>query len=219
MRYPSCEFCIEILEPENSYFYKLFSKYGFQSRIIKDDQGFIAIAGLGALTEGYILLLPKEHYISLSYLPLQELVLLEKFKSKIEQLINKEYPNLIAFEHGAASNKRLGAACLDHAHLHICQCPVDLSHQIDNRFPVKTRVKNLLKLSEFRGQPYLYYENQNGEKYIYCIPDQIESQYMRRLWAKSLNMADMWDWGTFIGEDDIINTLKRLNTQEKLLRR
>lgn len=205
----SCEFCIEFDWSENSLFYSLFAQDGVKSRVIRSSDSCIAIAGLGALTEGYILLLPKKHYLSLSQLPKEELVEFVNFKQELLSLMGKFYQGLICFEHGAVSNERRGGACVDHAHLHVCPCPADLSLQLDEHFQ-KRSVESISDL-HLLDKPYLFYENQNGYKLVYNVPDKIESQYVRRLWANSLGLSDQWDWAIWIGKQNILNTLRKLS--------
>jgi len=205
-----CEFCVEFELPEASLFCNLFSEYGVKSRVIHESKSYVAIAGLGALTEGYVLLLPKKHYLSLSHLSSDEIAEFDDFKRDSLSLVNEFYHNLICFEHGAASNNRKGGSCLDHAHLHVCPCPTDLSLQIDERFQ-SIPIDSIMGIHSFaKDKPYLYYENQKSQKFVYILPDKIESQYVRRLWATSLGLPDQWDWAISIGTQNILNTLKNL---------
>src|SRR5690349_752634 len=99
-----CEFCIEIERPEESYFYKLFSKRDIKSRILYEDSTFIAVPGLGSLTEGYVLILPKEHSVSLSHLSPESLNELDHLKKQLLGFMKGAYGNIFCFEHGAVSN-------------------------------------------------------------------------------------------------------------------
>jgi diadenosine tetraphosphate (Ap4A) HIT family hydrolase len=84
----TCEFCIEISSPRKSRFYKLFSQFNLETRILLEDRDNIAIPGLGALAEGYVIVLPKKHYISLSYLPEGELAQFDSFKQAAVSLVS-----------------------------------------------------------------------------------------------------------------------------------
>ncbi len=211
MRDNNCEFCIEFETPKKSAFYRLFSKYNLSSRIIYETTSYVALAGLGALSDGYILLLPKKHYLSLASLPKDEIIEFELFKEEVTERIRSEYNNLICFEHGAVSSKIRAGCCIDHAHLHVCPCPIDLSPLIDILFK-KQHLTRLWELNSFAKKkiPYLFYENQEGHMFTYLIEGELEPQFLRRLWAEALGLQDQWDWAVFIGEQNIIRTLKKL---------
>ncbi|MBP7960753.1 MAG: hypothetical protein KA003_02215 [Caldilineaceae bacterium] len=205
----NCEFCLEFEKPKESFFHKLFSKYDISTRIIHQDSENIAIAGLGALTEGYVLLLPRKHSIAFSYLSTNELQGFETFMHNVLEILTEKYGELVCFEHGAASDSIRGGSCVDHAHLHICPSSVDLRTHLDGQFK-HDEIESLLDLQSFaqHGRPYLFYQDQFGDKFVYHIPSQIESQYIRRVYAEAIGKPHEWDWSLFIGEEDILNTIK-----------
>lgn len=211
-----CEFCLEFANPEGSFFCNLFESYGLKNRVLEETDLFIAIAGLGALVEGYVLILPKDHYTCLSQLSTFETARLVDFKKIIMDRMRLCYSDLICFEHGAVSGHKRGGACLDHAHLHICPCPTDLSFNIQTDFAAN-QIETLYDLGSLLNgtdnQPYVFYENQSGKMKMYFVPDQIKSQYMRRLWASALGMSSRWDWAAYIGEDNILNTIGKMKPQ------
>lgn len=212
----SCEFCIEIDKPSESYFYKLFSSKGIQSRVLLEDSRFIAIPGLGSLTDGYVLLLPKQHSISLAYLTPDFLNEMDDLKSRILDFMKRFYPRIFCFEHGAASNTCRAGACVDHAHLHICPCTTDIEGEIDSSFE-KVSLNTMSELKQFseKNTPYIFFENQDGKKWAYLLPSRVESQYMRRIWAKALGKQDDWDWAVFTCYENILKTISLFQKEKK----
>ncbi|UCE72882.1 MAG: hypothetical protein JSV56_07550, partial [Methanomassiliicoccales archaeon] len=79
----------------------------------------------------------------------------------------------------------------------------------------ETEIADLTKLGEYktRSIPYLFYENQEGRLFVYEIPQRLESQYMRRLWARSISMPDQWNWVVFPFEDKMLATIQYFQNQ------
>ena len=207
----NCAFCSELENFNASTLYPLLQGK-ISSRIIVQNNTFVALAGLGALTEGYVLLLPKKHYLDLSNLPLSEMKAFIYFKDYVVSIMQEIYGPLFCFEHGAANNGNLGGSSVDHAHLHIIPCKNALHEHINSNFK-KNSIASLQELRKFSilgSPPYLFVETQDKEKLVYEISGKIKSQYLRILWAASIDMEDKWDWRIYKGLENIISTVKTL---------
>lgn len=81
------------------------------------NDGFVAIASIGALIEGWSLIIPKEHQHSMRnvYDKLQ----FKDFVETVIPLLVQQYGPLIAFEHGSNKEGSITACGTDHAHLHL----------------------------------------------------------------------------------------------------
>jgi diadenosine tetraphosphate (Ap4A) HIT family hydrolase len=207
-----CDFCDE-LRGIPSLFHQMFSKYGIGSRIIAATDHSWAIAGLGALTPGYILILPRRHVPAIGYLSKREIKDIEKLSKVIGGQIAAEYGayygSVINFEHGANAKEFKSGKSVDHAHLHALP-----GGDIDFRIYLRSdfeehQIHSLLDLQQLSSEhiPYLYFKSPSGEGYAYLPHKDIVSQYIRRIWAKALGKASRYNWRFYPEEENVIRTL------------
>lgn len=211
-----CTFCNEIHGYQEDNFYQMylrdeFTKNGLKSRIVAETSNFLLLPMVGALVPGYLLLLPKEHYLSFSHLPNELLDEAMMIKQIMKEIFQKEYTTPVFFEHGPMSMRRSGGCCSRHAHLHIVAVDVDVSVDLGNAaFAVRgmDNFCDIRKQSE-RDVPYLYYENQLGEKIIMDAPN-VYPQYIRCLIAKRLDKIELSSWQRNHQIPWMIDIIKRL---------
>lgn len=211
-----CEFCDEFSNGTTDYVRSILGTDEFHTRIIVETREFLVIPGLGALTEGYILILPKKHYRSMAYLPDQNGIFdeLEMLMTAVRSICEDAYQSeVIFFEHGACSNTDLGGSCVDHAHIHSIPLNHDIRCHLATSFEERA-VEDMRFLSTVAREQrsYLFLEDQSGSRFLYFGPRQIPSQYIRRLWAKAIGRPNEWDWAVYIGKENLLNTWLQLRT-------
>jgi len=81
------------------------------------DENFIAVASIGALVEGWSLVIPKSHQLSMRNIYGSSS--LDEFMGLILPPLIAQYGPLISFEHGANKEGSITACGTDHAHLHL----------------------------------------------------------------------------------------------------
>lgn len=183
--------------------------------MIYEDSYHTVIAGLGALTEGYILIVPKSHYHSVGELPYEMIEQLDLLKTRVRTNIKSAYSSdPIFFEHGSHGSEQPSGACVSHVHIHAFICDFDFRNILNQTLPEKrinklVELKNLIKL----GMPYFFFENQNAEMFYYPVSPDIEPQFFRKLWAKAIKKADEWDWRIYCQETNVANTIKKLRSE------
>src|SRR5579862_8951840 len=84
-----------------------------------ESPNFVAVPSLGALVEGWLLLIPKCHVLSLGSLPDSTHEELNEFKEFLYAALIQCYGSASAFEHGPIIEKSAVGCGVDHAHLHI----------------------------------------------------------------------------------------------------
>ncbi|MBW2996603.1 HIT domain-containing protein [Candidatus Woesearchaeota archaeon] len=164
------------------------------NRVIKETDNFFTIPTLGQFVEGYLLIIPKNHYTCFGALPdnlLKEYSILKKEIGEIYELV---YEKPIYFEHGPPDSNKRGGCCVDHAHMHVIPKNINLVPEIARHFNVQ-KLKYITELrTKYRnGANYLFFENTEGEMYA-CDVDLVPSQYLRQVIAIKLGMNDKWDW-------------------------
>lgn len=195
------------------------------SRVVYQSEHFIAIAGLGQITDGYILLLTREHFPSMAHLPsaayYQEL---EQVHEYLVAVLSKLFVRPIVFEHGPMLSLNArgmtcegGGSCMDHAHLHFFPVPIVtnqiLSHlQVQHAHYPITQYRELQRQKK-RAMPYLFFETAQGKRWVFDAPS-VPSQYLRRIVAETMNVPDKWNWHLYPQPERIKTTVERFHSQK-----
>ena len=191
----------------NCPFCKLDSK-DIANTIIEETENFIIVSSKGALCDGYLLILTKEHLNSMNELSNKNKVelnsLINKYREKFYQIYRK-YP--IFFEHGSSGvNYKASAGSVTHAHMHV------VNHNFNN----EEKIIKELNLQEVNIDEFLDNKNRNYISYIspafkhYITYDfKPTSQQMRIFIAEDLHLSNDYNWKTTNFDDNIISTIKK----------
>lgn len=212
-----CSFCSEICGSEENNFFEIYVKNKFEdkklnSRIVASTKNFVIMPMVGPLVPGYLLVVPKEHYLSIAQLPNNQIEELKIIKNELKKVFKNYYGDVVFYEHGAISCTKKGGSCSDHAHLHVVGVNVDVKNEF-KKYGYKLReIKEYSDIiqQKKRNMPYLYYENQEERMFIADAPV-VESQFIRKLIAKNIQAIDRMLWNENIRIDwmiDIVNNLK-----------
>jgi hypothetical protein len=116
-----------------------------QDTLIRESASFEWIPGLGALVEGYSLIVCKKHALSTAGLDMPTILELEVFLDQVSHELSCLYQRgIIVFEHGSMSEKCHAGGCIIHQHLHVL--PADLPHlpqKLEAHFSRITSVSSL----------------------------------------------------------------------------
>jgi ATP adenylyltransferase len=212
-----CSFCSEINgNVEHSLFDEVLKMHGidkesFPTRFLFKDDDFIVLPMIGQMVEGYLLIIPVDHYMSYSHLQPRLYCKLQRLKSEVSKILELTYGAPIFFEHGPMSESTRAGSCCDHAHIHAVPMNVDVSDEfVKSGFDLQI-IQSLsdLKSQYERKQPYLYYENQEGRAIVMDAPS-VPSQFIRQLIAKKLNWGDKWNWMLHLNVEFLISTVHNL---------
>lgn len=183
-----------------------------------ETENFAVIPSLGSIVEGWLLIIPKKHYLSYGYLSSEELYEeLDDLIVYVGSIVKKAYGEFVIFENGAFCSDKLVGCGVDYAHIHIVPIKDDLIDIIKTRYNKNynwEQVKSLDVSSTFvkNSQPYLYYRNQVGCSYITTDPN-IPSQLFRKAIAYSRGIENEYDWKYHYFDENIdktINSYKQL---------
>lgn len=197
----SCRFCGII---NGKYQYS-----GIDEPIASNNE-YIAIASIGALVEGWTLIIPKTHELSMrnSY---GKTALSNLIESLLPSLTQK-YGPLVAFEHGANKEGSITACGTDHAHLHIVPLGSTLLPEL-NQSELKWLLCNSSDVANKSDKrEYLFYIDlcttntwQDPIGYLHVLEHPI-SQFFRQIIAKRLGSLDMSDYKLFPRLDVALHT-------------
>lgn len=181
----SCYFCSEFNSSTDP-----------QSRIIWEDDDFLVLPTMGCFTPGYCLLMPRDHVLSFANLPLDQLrgglKVAEQWRGKIE----KRFGQTVIAEHGAGECGLNGAACCDHAHLHLI--PVhgrigQVSRQYLDAGGSPTVLAEPEEVCRLSGAPYILLSPRPGQWWIW-------QELVRRVSTSVRSPSLCWrsgNWGVF----------------------
>lgn len=210
-----CCFCEEYLRPLNSQYYiELGQEIDIKSRILLETKHWYAVPTLGCLTVGYVLLVCKQHYQSLSNLNATLYQEMLELKDLIEKRIHEKLgQKCVAFEHGSTSKYYCGANSVDHVHLHVLPFSREIWPEIAikyglNDFSILTNYKDLFSLwANNIPKTYLLFQDLN--RIIYYKPDTqgFPSQFFRKCLAPYFK-AKKWDWKQELYKENFIKTIE-----------
>ena len=214
----NCSFCAELnQQQENNLFLEKIKPYiPIENRIIFRTENWVVMPTIGSLVSGYLLLVSKDHYISVGSCPTQMFFELTCLIKSLRQVLFNIYKTpVIVFEHGGSSTNFKGGCCVDHTHLHILPFKCDIINNVNNQNLRKHVVTSFSDLRNYflKGVPYLYYENHN-EKKVAITGEIIVSQYFRKIISHELNIPEKWDWRYNTGMENIVDTLVKIDSNE-----
>lgn len=174
---------------------------------------FVALPSLGALVEGWILLVSKNHFVSFGAMPDSMIGEMNEFKGRLSSILNQCYGTIVAFEHGPSVASRNVGCGVDHAHLHLVPLLFDLETEVSPFLPSDTKWENAgikeCQDAHDRGEDYLYLEQPIGLGRI-VTHDQLGSQLFRRAIATRMGVCDQYNWREYQQLPTVEATIQRL---------
>lgn len=208
----NCDFCDELSGGcENSYSRIYGPDSG--SRVLFRSNNFVVIPSLGQIVDGYLLVLPIEHFKAVGDLTGAHLDEFAAVSERIGNVLKDQYGSYILFEHGTR-HEGVGGCGIYHAHLHAVPLAQvsDPVNALKLRFPYG-EFAHLNEISErSSGLPsYLFYQDSNARLYLFDTGP-LPSQYMRKVLAEAIRTND-WNWRTAGREERLLATIRRLSGQ------
>jgi len=210
-----CTFCDQFRDHKNngvggSVFGQTFN------RILWDDGSFVVVSALGALVEGWLLIVPREHFLSIANLPSNLRCRFLHLKNTVALILKETYSvDPIFFEHGSFSNELPGGACIVHAHLHAVPTSINLMPDLMNQLKPRP-IKSIEALWETPpNKAYVYFEHPEKIPTIAEVNVYLPCQYLRRLIANRLGVPEQWNWRSNFQKTRIMNANSKLKNKFK----
>lgn len=158
---------------------------------------FMAVASIGALVEGWSLIIPKEHQYSMK--GIYGDTEFADFVNSVSRKLVSQYGDVIAFEHGANRKGSITACGTEHAHLHLVPMGASLIPDMEKTELKwnKCRASEIMDISESRE--YLFYSELNDKGlwqdsgYLHVL-EHPQSQFFRRLIATHIGNTETFDY-------------------------
>ena len=185
--------------------------------ILDSTRNFIAAPTLGSLVEGWVLVIPKRHTLSLSAIRSEtERQELNEFISRLSERIEKIWglPPTI-FEHGPSeAGEKIGCG-INHAHLHLVPLSFSLRSAIEEAdIHIFSKWQELsagtIPTADLtQNRSYLYFREPDR---VACIafPNHDVSQYFRRVIANKIGIGRKFDYKAFSFEQHAHLTVEKL---------
>ncbi len=162
---------------------------------------FFAIASIGALVEGWTLIIPKSHKLSMrnNY----DSPLLTDFLGSVLPPLVHRYGPLIAFEHGANTEGSITACGTAHAHFHLVPFGESLLPELQNSEMQWIECHACEIASKSGEDEYLFYAELGTQEtwqdligYLHVLENPV-SQFFRRLIAGRTARPEVSDYKRF----------------------
>lgn len=180
---------------------------------VLETEHFIVLPSLGSLVPGWVLVIPKEHYLCIGALPQGLVPEFQWVKGKTAELIATQFGEPCIFEHGPSSAGLKVGCSVDHAHLHVVPFSGDLARLVTSFMPdgAGWRPADVQAcVNAYRaGENYLYFEQPLGSGFISIHPA-FGSQVFRRAIALQLGKPHEFDWRQYPNHSTIQATVEAL---------
>jgi len=159
----------------------------------------LVLASLGSFVEGYCLVLPRRHVVAVRDLTMVEWDDMVSVVESLLPVVQQMYGSYIVAEHGCGTEDR-GAACCDHAHLHLIPVPTPrdvLKENVRLGGPgVPLDLSVLPPPHLFPDSPYIWlYSMDTGS---WCWPaKRFPRQHVRRVAAAAHGLEAQYNWRRF----------------------
>ena len=177
---------------------------------------FRVLVSLGALVEGWVLLVPNEHFLSMGAVPSRLIPELQTLKKRVCERLTSIYGPICAFEHGPAKARRNVGCGVDHAHLHLVPIAFDLATAAAPYLPQNSRWERadqaLCEAAARDGEDYIYIEQPINRARILRHQD-LGSQILRRAIAAHIGISDDFNWRTHPQIENVNRTIRALESE------
>ena|ERR1017187_6685559 len=184
---------------------------------IFESHSFVALPTVGALVEGWLLVVPREPVLSFSQLPTSLFPELEVFLDEVVSAVQSTYGPVSVFEHGPSCNASTVGCGVDYAHLHLVPVHCDLlagAQQIapNIRWTEARSIKEIHQhAASVGGYWFVQQTYESGHCHVGTCPyGKPTSQLFRRVIANHLGCPSTYDWKRDLGETMIAATVEKL---------
>jgi SAM-dependent methyltransferase/diadenosine tetraphosphate (Ap4A) HIT family hydrolase len=190
-----------------------FSRLIFRTSVVD------VIVGLGSISAGYLLLIPRRHVMSMGELSWPELRHAHDVARIMASRVETEFSStVVAVEHGSSgidAPQETLPACITHAHVHLFPIPPHADPEAfvpSGSLPLGSLAE--LQSAAVNRRNYYYCQTSTAASYL-STDTRLSSQYARRIWANLLGSPDEWDWALFPNFEACQETVARLKARSR----
>ncbi len=192
-----CFFCQEMEERTKNLLKK--------ERIVLETKNFVVFPTVGCFQIGYLLIMPKQHFLCFGELDCEMLTELDEILQKLTSYVwEKSGQKCIVFEHGTRDLKKLTATSIMHAHIHLVPSKKGILPFLPDYCQL-CKIKGFSDLAK-ETENYLFLRDLDGINYI-VKNNGYPSQFFRKIVCQSLEISDYWDWKEYPFKENMLITL------------
>jgi len=214
-----CPFCNEFNgHKELSYFEVTYgARYEINNRCLFQTNLFACVPSIGSFVEGYVLVVPKKHYLASLRMPQDYLQELQMIIDALDKYyVNCYRSSFVAYEHGTSNEENVGGMSVVHAHVHFAPC----NSAVIKLCPEFKFIKfdSLINASEYYRKsgderPYLLLRDIDNAYYL-TFSNNIPSQFFRKRVCDIIGQTGKGDWKEHPFIDNIKKTLNTAREHE-----
>jgi len=182
--------------------------------ILFESPNFVVMPTLGAIVEGWTLIVSKKHYLCMGALEENFSPELTELTNFISRALTECYGQVANFEHGPSQPKQLVGCGVDHAHLHVVPIEKNLIKGVESIFKkhlIWNKVNNLKDAADYydKGVPYLYVDQPTSGAFL-TTDSEIPSQLFRKVISFYSGQPDRYNWRSFPEKENVIATINTI---------
>lgn len=176
-----------------------------EEHILYETENFLAVPGLGAFYDGYVMIVPKSHIMSFAELEEEKFEEMLQVINDIRFILESVYQKKIfVFECGSGKGgEGKHETSIVHAHIHFAPTDMDVLEEVHKSglYPAQIEPKDLIK--EYGEDPYMLYIDQEDNWYITSDPETyFPRQHPRQVLADYMGLKKgEYNWRIYPHED------------------
>ena len=180
--------------------------------IIYESQNFFVVPELGALKQGFLMIVPKEHILSVAQFPERLMPEYYEVCRDVEEILLKAFNgrSVSFMEHGSGpSGKTSHKKSIVHAHTHVV-----VDFELKEKYQRMVQMKKCEDISEASAVHYFSYQkSSDGQLMIAMNPEvYVQRQFPRQVMGEELGLApDQYNWRWYEFEEVTDATLYHIN--------
>ena len=184
--------------------------------IIYESENFMVVPELGALKQGYLMIVPKKHILSVAQFPAELMPEYFEVCKDVEEILLKAFDGkvVVFIEHGSGpSGKTSHKKSIVHEHTHVI-----VDFRLSKKYQEMVQMKECEDISVAKDVHYFsYQEGTSGKLMISMDPEvYVQRQFPRQIMADELGLApDQYNWRWHEFSENTDATLFHLNRMLK----
>lgn len=180
--------------------------------VLLESRHFTIVPTLGSILPGWILVVPKQHFLSFASIPKHLHSELRQIRQLVEGIMMPIFGSVTWFEHGASQPGGPVGCGIDHAHLHAVSLPFDMWQVLQQNEKLNTiewgSISSLYAVDTI-DYPNGYYFLEQGEQKpkIGRVMKKGIRQFFRRVIAMYLGIPEHFDYAEFDFSENAIQTV------------
>lgn len=169
-------------------------------RILAESPRFVALASLGSIVPGWVLIVPRTRALNLASLSSGALADLANIREQVAGVLQRRFSGRpFEFEHGPSAPNGLLGCGVEQAHLHMVPLDFDLVEAVCDSGPTGD-IRTFSGVSPWSladgKRDYWIARDRTHDRSVLCYPDTPISQGIRKIVAERVGTPDAWNYRT-----------------------